>query len=214
MLLFYEVVTRAYKKAGPQLSGPGPGRPAAVAQSVCDRTGKRLCCHCASHEAERRSCRACRPRTTCSRRATFAFARCRRPWPATTTCWPNWCGIPSRRPRPTALWPDCERPGLAVKATRLVRSRECCNRRPRGRLLAGGFGPERCWSCQPARAIRPLPLSVFSAARAGLRPLDEPALEIDYSGRGDMLHWILWQAHRRLNERSGGPTSPAYFGGR
>ena len=43
----------------------------------------------------------------------------------------------------------------------------------------------------------------------GLRPLDEPALEIDYGGRGNMLHWILSEAHRRLNERSGEPTSPA-----
>ncbi len=79
-------------------------------------------------------------------------------------------------------------------------------------LLAARFGPERCWSASQLEQYARCPYQFFLQRVLGLRPLDEPALEIDYGGRGDMLHWILWQAHRRLNERSGGPTSPASFG--
>lgn len=75
--------------------------------------------------------------------------------------------------------------------------------------LAAHFGPERCWSASQLEQYARCPHQFFLQRVLGLRPLDEPALEIDYSGRGDMLHWILWEAHRRLNERSGGPTSPA-----
>lgn len=76
-------------------------------------------------------------------------------------------------------------------------------------LLAVRFGPERCWSASQLEQYARCPHQFFLQRVLGLRPLDEPALEIDYGGRGDMLHWILWQAHRRLNERSGGPTSLA-----
>jgi ATP-dependent helicase/nuclease subunit B len=76
-------------------------------------------------------------------------------------------------------------------------------------LLTTRFGPERCWSASQLEQYARCPHQFFLQRVLGLRPLDEPALEIDYSGRGDMLHWILWEAHRRLNERSGGPTSPA-----
>ncbi len=74
--------------------------------------------------------------------------------------------------------------------------------------LAQRFGPERCWSASQLEQYARCPHQFFLQRVLGLRALDEPALEIDYSGRGDMLHWILSEVHRRLNERSGGPTSP------
>src|SRR5262249_39069498 len=40
------------------------------------------------------------------------------------------------------------------------------------------------------------------------RPLEEGSLEVDYMGRGQILHWLLAGLHRQLNESGGGPSSP------
>jgi RecB family exonuclease len=76
-------------------------------------------------------------------------------------------------------------------------------------MLAERFGPDRCWSASQLEQYARCPHQFFLQRVLGLRARDEPALEIDYSGRGEMLHWILSEFHRRLNERSAGPTSPA-----
>ena len=75
-------------------------------------------------------------------------------------------------------------------------------------VLAERFGPDRCWSPSQLEQYASCPFQFFAERVLGLEPIDEPALAVDYSGRGRMLHWLLAALHRRLNAQAGAHTLP------
>ncbi len=77
-----------------------------------------------------------------------------------------------------------------------------------GRVLRDRYGPQRCWSPSELEQYASCPYQYFLSRVLHLEPLDEPALEVDYLGRGQMLHWLLSSLHRELN-RGGGRRSPS-----
>jgi RecB family exonuclease len=77
------------------------------------------------------------------------------------------------------------------------------------RALRARFGPERCWSPSQLEQYARCPFQFFVQRVLGVEPVEEPALEIDYLGRGRILHWLLAELHRRLNVRAGAFRSPA-----
>jgi ATP-dependent helicase/DNAse subunit B len=78
--------------------------------------------------------------------------------------------------------------------------------------LRARYGPERCWSPSQLEQYARCPHQFFLERVLKLEPLDEPALEVDYSGRGQMLHWLMSAVHRGLNNRLGGHHSPGAQG--
>ncbi len=76
------------------------------------------------------------------------------------------------------------------------------------RALRARYGPERCWSPSQLEQYARCPHQFFLERVLKLEPLDEPALEIDYSGRGQMLHWLMSALHRDFNDRLDGHPSP------
>ncbi len=80
------------------------------------------------------------------------------------------------------------------------------------RALRARYGAERCWSPSQLEQYARCPHQFFLERVLKLEPLDEPALAIDYSGRGQMLHWLMSALHRDLNDRLGGHHSPGAQG--
>jgi ATP-dependent helicase/DNAse subunit B len=74
--------------------------------------------------------------------------------------------------------------------------------------LAERFGPGHCWSPSKLEVYANCPHEFFMKNVLRVRPLDEPELATDFMGRGQMLHWLLAQAHRELNSCQGGPSTP------
>ncbi len=74
--------------------------------------------------------------------------------------------------------------------------------------LAEVFGPAACWSPSKLEEYANCPHQFFLRNVLRLRPLAEPELVTDFMGRGQVLHWLLAQAHRAINDCQGGPTSP------
>jgi RecB family exonuclease len=75
--------------------------------------------------------------------------------------------------------------------------------------LAARYGSDHCWSPSQLERYARCPYQFLLASVMRLEPLDEPALEVDYLGRGRMLHEVLLAAHRGLNERAQAHRSPS-----
>jgi RecB family exonuclease len=75
--------------------------------------------------------------------------------------------------------------------------------------LADRFGRQRCWSPSQLEQYAYCPFQFFVASVLHASPVAEPQLAVDYMERGRLLHGLLATAHRQLNERVGGPSSPA-----
>ena len=72
------------------------------------------------------------------------------------------------------------------------------------RALRARYGPDRCWSPSQLEQYARCPYQFFLDRVLRLTPLDEPVLEINYLGRGQMLHWLCFRPlHRDLNARLG-----------
>lgn len=78
--------------------------------------------------------------------------------------------------------------------------------------LAERYGPQRCWSPSQLERYAYCPFQFFLNDVLHAGPVAEPALAVDYMGRGRILHGLLSTAHRRLNELAGGPSSPGAHG--
>jgi ATP-dependent helicase/DNAse subunit B len=74
--------------------------------------------------------------------------------------------------------------------------------------LAKRFGGERSWSASQLEDYANCPHQFFLKTVLRVRPLNEPELTTDFMGRGQMLHWLLAQAHRELNHCQGEPSTP------
>jgi ATP-dependent helicase/DNAse subunit B len=74
--------------------------------------------------------------------------------------------------------------------------------------LGERFGPSHCWSPSQLEQYAYCPFQFLMSQVLHADPVNEPALAVDYMERGRLLHWLLSTAHRRLNERAGGPSSP------
>jgi hypothetical protein len=70
------------------------------------------------------------------------------------------------------------------------------------------FGPECTFSASRLEDYAACPFRFWLTDVLGIEPPTELALEEDGRTRGLLLHGAMAQAHRRLNELSGGPTSP------
>ncbi|REK12886.1 MAG: hypothetical protein DWQ37_09660 [Planctomycetota bacterium] len=77
--------------------------------------------------------------------------------------------------------------------------------------LADKYGPSRCWTPSQLELYASCPYKFFLEKVLRAQPLPEPELAVDYLGRGQMLHWLLSAAHRRLNELLGQPSSPSAY---
>lgn len=74
--------------------------------------------------------------------------------------------------------------------------------------LAERFGPEHSWSASKLEDYANCPHQFFLKNVLRVHPLAEPELATDFMGRGQVLHWLLAQAHRELNACQGEPASP------
>ncbi|HZZ70624.1 MAG TPA: PD-(D/E)XK nuclease family protein [Pirellulales bacterium] len=73
--------------------------------------------------------------------------------------------------------------------------------------LAGRFGPDYCWSASQLEEYARCPHEYYLHRVLNVAPLPELSLELDSQQRGTLLHAVLAQLHRGLNEQHGGPTS-------
>ncbi|HTM53843.1 MAG TPA: PD-(D/E)XK nuclease family protein [Pirellulales bacterium] len=76
-------------------------------------------------------------------------------------------------------------------------------------VLHDRYGPERCWSPSQLEQYARCPYQFLLERVLAIEPSDELELETNYLNRGRMIHWLLAELHRRNNESSGGPCSPA-----
>jgi ATP-dependent helicase/DNAse subunit B len=76
-------------------------------------------------------------------------------------------------------------------------------------LLAQQFGADHCWSASQLEQYAQCPHQFFMERVLGVEPCEDPALAVDYAGRGQMLHRLLATLHRQLNETAGRPMSPS-----
>ncbi len=79
------------------------------------------------------------------------------------------------------------------------------------KLLAGRFKSDQRWSASQLEAYVSCPYEFFLSRVLKLKPLDDLELAVDYLSRGTLLHDTLAALHRRLNDRAGGPASPADY---
>ena len=77
------------------------------------------------------------------------------------------------------------------------------------RQLAADFSPRRVYSTTELEQYATCPFRYFLARVLHAREVEELALEVDYLERGRLAHALMAALHRRLNERGGGPVSPA-----
>jgi len=74
--------------------------------------------------------------------------------------------------------------------------------------LGQKFSDSFCWSPTALEQYRACPFKFFLAK---VLEVDSPAdleLQEDYGLRGNLLHAVLADVHRRINKQAGGPTSP------
>ncbi len=75
-------------------------------------------------------------------------------------------------------------------------------------LLSRKFSADHCWSASQLEQYAQCPHQFFLERVLGVEPCEDPALAVDYAGRGQMLHRLLATLHRQLNETAGRPMSP------
>ena len=77
------------------------------------------------------------------------------------------------------------------------------------KLLAARFSRERTFSATELEGYAFCPYRFFVEQVLAMEPPEELTLAVDYSARGRLMHELLAEFHRRLNELHGGPTSPS-----
>ncbi len=77
------------------------------------------------------------------------------------------------------------------------------------RMIADRFGPDAMWSPSRLEQYASCPYQFFLDRVLRLAPLDDLSLDVDYRGRGQLLHAALASVHRKLNELSESTSSPA-----
>jgi ATP-dependent helicase/nuclease subunit B len=75
--------------------------------------------------------------------------------------------------------------------------------------LAADCSPDRVYSTTELESYAYCPYRYFLEKVLRVQPFDEIELEVDYAGRGRMVHKLLAVLHRRVNEARGRPNSPA-----
>ncbi|MCA9247795.1 MAG: exodeoxyribonuclease V subunit gamma, partial [Planctomycetales bacterium] len=78
--------------------------------------------------------------------------------------------------------------------------------------LEARFGAQHPWSPSRLEGYAYCPFQFFSQHVLRLAPLDDLVLETDYLGRGGLLHDVLADVHREINEQCGRPASPVEVG--
>ena len=78
--------------------------------------------------------------------------------------------------------------------------------------MAEQYGPDHCWSACQLEEYAACPHEFYLHRVLGLSPLAEMSLELDHGARGWLLHEVLADLHRRLNEKHGGPTAAGSIG--
>lgn len=77
------------------------------------------------------------------------------------------------------------------------------------RPLRARFAPGRVYSPTELQSYAVCPFRFFLERVLRLEPLPEPGLKTDFLVRGQLLHQVLAEFHRRVNAFCGRPTSPA-----
>jgi len=70
------------------------------------------------------------------------------------------------------------------------------------------FGPEHHWSPSQLEQYASCPFQFFLDRVLGLSAIEDPVLAVDYSARGQMLHWLLAELHKGLNVAAQGRIAP------
>jgi ATP-dependent helicase/DNAse subunit B len=77
------------------------------------------------------------------------------------------------------------------------------------KVLQKDFSASRTYSVTELESYAGCPYRFLLEKILKIEPLDDLALETDYRERGQKIHAVLATFHQKINERHGGPTSPA-----
>jgi ATP-dependent helicase/DNAse subunit B len=75
--------------------------------------------------------------------------------------------------------------------------------------LAERFGADRVWSASQLEEFAYCPYKFLLGKVLRIEPLADLSLETDFMQRGSIVHGVLAELHRRLNQQHGAPVSPA-----
>ena len=78
-------------------------------------------------------------------------------------------------------------------------------------VLRKRFGESHIWSPSQLEQYARCPFQFFLDRVLLAKPVEDPALIVDYARRGQMVHWLLSTLHRNLNEQAQSHSSPSQF---
>ena len=72
--------------------------------------------------------------------------------------------------------------------------------------LAAAFSPTRTYSVTELEDYASCPFRYFLLRQLGIEPVEDWTVHVDYRVRGRLVHEVLAELHRRLNQLHGGPA--------